>query len=277
MHRSVFLDEAVRALNIMQGKKYVDATYGQGGHSGLIASLGGEVIGIDQDLNQVNKAKDFKVYNGNFSQIKAIVKKHGWGKIDGIIFDLGLSMDQIKYGGIGLSYRNDNEILDMRLSHEGLTASQILNELPEADLISQLSKYSEDIYSKKIAEEIVRKRQKRDTPWTVADLQEVVDKVTGLGKDNSKKTLARIFQALRMIVNNEISNLKVALNDAFELLEKDGVMVVITFHSVEDRVVKQIFNSLKDVSKNERINVAKKRKLLSFERSATLRVLKKNV
>ena len=111
----------------------------------------------------------------------------------------------------------------------------------------------------------------------MADLQEVVDKVTGLGKDNSKKTLARIFQALRMIVNNEISNLKVAINDAFELLEKDGVMVVITFHSVEDRVVKQIFNSLKDVSKNERINVAKKRKLLSFERSATLRVLKKNV
>lgn len=277
MHTSVFLNEAVEALNVLPSKKYVDATFGEGGHAHLIAEKRGEIIGIDQDINQVKKEKNIKVYNGNFSEIKNIVTKHGWQKIDGAIFDLGLSMTQLKSGQKGLSFKNDTEILDMRLSKEGENVSQILEGMTQEELFYNLSKNSEDINSEKIAKEIVTARRRKNTDWTVLDLKSVISKATGLKGEAVNKTFARIFQALRMIVNNELENLKKGMMEAFELLEDDGILVVISFHSVEDRVVKQLFKDLKNKVKMEKVNVSKNRRLLSFERSATLRVIHKNV
>jgi 16S rRNA (cytosine1402-N4)-methyltransferase len=276
MHTSVYLNEAVDALNVVAGKKYVDATFGQGGHARLIAESGGVVIGIDQDKNQVALEKKLKVYEGNFRNIDEVVFKHGWTKIDGVIFDLGLSMHQLKSGNKGLSFKNDDEVLDMRLSSEGKTASEYLNEVELEELSSALSKNSEDLNSLKIAREIFLKRKNIEI-WTVGQLKNAITKATGLNTENAIKTFARIFQALRMIVNDELASIREGLIKACNLLNPGGVMVVITFHSVEDRVVKQIFNNLKEKGEISRIGVARSRKLLSFERSATLRIFKKHV
>jgi 16S rRNA (cytosine1402-N4)-methyltransferase len=275
MHTSVFLNEAVKELQVAKNKKYVDATFGQGGHAKLIRQLGGDVIGIDRDKSQVDKEKDMVIYQGNFSQIDVIVKKHGFKILDGVIFDLGLSMEQLKTGNRGLSFKNDDEPLDMRLDDKGFSASDLLNKLSYEQLENELRRNCEDLNSSKIAKEIVMYRKKIQNVWTVGDLKNVILNATSLSKEASLKTFARVFQALRMMVNDELQNIKDGINKAFELLTPGGTIVVITFHSVEDRVVKKILSALKDRGHVKRVQVEKSRSLLSFERSAKLRAIQK--
>lgn len=270
MHTTVFLEEAVRELNVQLGKKYIDATFGEGGHSVLIKKLGGEVLAIDLDPNQVAKHKDFKVVQGNFAEIEKIAKQESFTPVSGVIFDFGLSTEQIKTGGMGLSYRNDEEYLDMRLSGKGQTVAEYLEEVSREDLTEDLERYSEDINSKRIADAIVNNRKKEPVK-NVYDLKRIIDKV--LGRKSDIKTYARIFQALRIIVNDEIKSISKGLEGAKNILIENGIIVTITFHSIEDRIVKNFAKNNKEIFQHKRINVGHERKIFKFERSANLRVL----
>lgn len=272
MHTSVFLEEAVSALDVHEGKKYIDATFGEGGHSRLIQSKGGIVLGIDADTVQATKEKEIKVINGNYGDIRKIAEENDFVPVSGILFDFGLSMVQLKTGGKGLSYKNNEEPLDMRLGNDGHTAAEYLNQALPEQLVEDITKYSEDLMSNRIAHRIVRYRSEKQIE-TVEDLRKVIDDATGLHGRALEKTYARVFQAIRIIVNDEIRQIQQGLEGAYEILEPGGKIVIISFHSIEDRVVKAFVRS--KGLKKERIPVQKNRKLQTFERSATLRVIEK--
>ncbi len=272
MHTSVFLEEAVEALNVENGKKYIDATFGEGGHARQIQSKGGIVLGIDADKIQATKEKEIKVVNGNYGDIRQIAEEHDFIPVAGILFDFGLSMVQLKTGGKGLSYKNNDEPLDMRLGENGQTAAEYLNSALPEQLVEDITKYSEDLVSNRIAHRIVRYRSEKQME-TVGDLKKVIDDATGMHGRALEKTYARIFQAVRIIVNDELTQIRRGLEGAYEILEDGGRIVIISFHSIEDRVVKAFVRS--KGFKQQRIPVQKNRKLQTFERSATLRVIEK--
>lgn len=272
MHTTVFLKEAVDALNIVPDGIYIDATYGEGGHAREIISRGGKVIGIEADPVQASKEKEIHVLNGSFADIKELVQAQNIDAVDGVLFDFGLSMVQMRTGGKGLSYRQDDEVLDMRLSGRGMSAEEYLNSAPDEQLVEDLLKYSEDLKSEKIAHMIVRYRKETGLR-TVNDLKGIIDKA--LGHTGGTDTYARIFQAIRIIVNDEIETIKKGLAGAFEIVKPGGYIVVISFHSLEDRVVKAFVRSLGNKVEHTRLSVRKSRPLRSFERSATLRQIKK--
>lgn len=278
MHTTVFLNEAIEALNVQKNKKYIDATFGQGGHSARIKELGGLVLGIDLDNEQIeNSAKninDLKVIYGNFGEIANIAKSENFSPVDGVIFDFGLSMDQIKSGGKGLSYMKDNETLDMRLGQSDRSAIEILNSYSEADLRDVLIKYSENILAPEIAKRIIIARKMRRIE-KVYDLKQIIGTVVAEdGRFKKEKIFAPIFQAIRIEVNDEMNNIRRALKGCLEILKPGGVIVAITFHSLEDRLVKNFARENKARITGTRIKVEKYRKLYPFERSAKLRVLK---
>lgn len=163
MHTSVFLEEAVQHLSVEKGKKYIDATYGEGGHSHLIAQKGGLVLGIDADQLQVEKAKDITVVHGNFAEIADIASNASWVPVSGVLFDFGLSMTQLQMHGRGLSYRSEEEILDMRLfpSEQTQTAWEYVQTASEDTLRKELGAYSEDPLTDKVVKEIMSTREKK--------------------------------------------------------------------------------------------------------------------
>ncbi len=277
MHTSVFAEEAVEQLNVKSGGKYIDATVGEGGHLEKILEKGGSALGIDWDEKQIKKLEE-KIKNketltlmvGNFADIESIAKKHDFYPADGVLFDLGLSYDQLMTAGKGLSYQRDDELLDMRLNPElNNTAEYIINNFDTDRLYEIFAKNSEEINSRTIAEALVRTRRMKHIS-TVGELKKVIDRVVD---HSDKRTYARVFQALRMAVNKERENLEKGLKGATRILRTGGRGVVITFHSVEDRVVKSFVrqHNLRRVA----VNVAKKRDLYEFERSAYLRVFEK--
>ena len=237
VHRPVLLKEVISALNVKRGKKYIDATVGSGGHTWEILKRGGRVLGIDCDPeairilkteNRKQKTENRKLIfvQGNFKDLKKIAKTHRFNKVAGILFDLGLSSWQIEESGRGFSYLR-NEPLDMRMDPAlKVTAAEIVNSLTKEELYEIFAQFGEEVNSWAIANAIVRARPLK----TTKELAGVV------GNDASR--LARVFQALRIVVNNVIENLKKALPQAIELLEKGGRLVIISFHSLEDRLVK---------------------------------------
>lgn len=240
-----------------------------------ITGLGGRVLGLDRDKDQIKRLNQ-KIGNepkitlvvANFSTISQTAKKAGFYPVDGILFDLGLSMTQLTVSGKGLSYKKLNEPLDMRLDdEEEETASDLLNSLGEEDIYNLLAKNSEEPQSRTFAEGVVRARKLKRIK-TVGDLIEIINSI---GVFSDEKTLARIFQALRMAVNHERESLDAGLRSAYELLKPEGRMVVITFHSVEDRWVKRFIqeNKLKTVTKKPvRDKISRK-----FSRSAKMRII----
>ena len=271
MHNSVFLKEAVDALSVKKEGKYRDETYGVGGHTAEIMRQGGRVLAIDLDPSVSSGQSATKhIVQGNFSDIKEIAEKDKWFPVRGIIFDLGLSMEQLGKSKKGFSYRNDEDALDMRLSGKGITASEVLNTYSEEELEELIAKYSEEIMSLKIVRKIVAIR-KNHPIVTVLDLKKVIESVISR---SSYDVYARIFQALRIIVNDEINNLRKGLTEAFEIIGKGGKIVVITFHSIEDREVKRIVATLKNVLET-RIDVKRQRALAPYEKSARLRIIQK--
>jgi len=276
MHRPVLLNESIAALNIQTGHLYIDATVGEGGHLWAMLKKGAIVLAIDRDESQItklreifNKEKNVIFEHGNFADIKQIAQKRGFNSVSGILFDLGLSNDQLQNRGIGLSYKKNDESLDMRLNiGDHPSAQKLVNTLNEEQLYQIFAKNSEDLNSRQIAHAIVEER-KRKSLEKVNDLVILIKKVVSNSPNGS---IARIFQALRIEVNNELKNLESALKDAPLLVQSGGRIVVISFHSLEDRIVKQFIkkNQLKQLSKKI---IKAGREHFSFERSAKLRVI----
>jgi 16S rRNA (cytosine1402-N4)-methyltransferase len=276
MHTPVLLEEAIKALEVSEGKKYIDATFGEGGHSRRILDGGGEVLGIEWDDEKfkvqssclAGRQAKFKVFRnlklvlGNFRDVEKIAKRNNFYPVDGVLFDLGLSMEQIEKSGRGFSYKKTNEPLDMRISRElDRTAADIVNSLSARQLYEIFASNSEEISSWAIAQAIVSARG-------LTKIETVGDLVTIIGGNES--ILRRIFQALRIEVNREFDNLEKGLRGAVRILKEKGRVVVITFHPLEDRIVKQFVVNNKLMSLTRKPIVAKNGK--SFERSAKMRV-----
>lgn len=280
MHNPVLLQEVIDALKVKKGGLYIDATLGEGGHTLAILRKGGRVLGIDLDRQQISNfhspakeltsnRKNLILIEGNFKNIERIAKKNNFYPVDGVLFDLGLSIGQIQHSGRGFSFKKSSEPLDMRLSNRlKIKASDLVNGLSQEELCEIFSKYSEEINSTAISKAIVRGRCFKKIT-TVADLTKIIDQAIGR-KD--EKVYQRIFQALRIVVNDEFENLKEGLKGAVMLLKKNGRIAVITFHSLEDRIVKRFIhdNQLKLVTKKPIVS----KNNIPFERSAKLRVIK---
>lgn len=247
-HRSVLLREVLEFLQVESGKKYIDATLGGGGHALEIVSRGGSVLGIDVDpdsINYVRKNTGLIPIQGNFKDIDTIAASQGFSKVAGIIFDLGVSSHQIEEGSRGFSFQEEGP-LDMRMDKIGqkLTAADILNLGDKNELYEIFNKFGEEPRARILVLAIIRARKVKAFR-IVSDLLKVVDdiyKVKGVISDKIRATISkRIFQALRIAVNSELSNLEEALPKAVSLLEDGGKLEVISFHSLEDRIVKKSF------------------------------------
>lgn len=248
-HLPVLLDEVLAGLDIRPDGAYIDGTCGGGGHSSEIAKRlsGGTLVGIDRDPDAVKAASErlapygFKAAKGNYSDIREIARENGITAADGILLDLGVSSHQLDTEERGFSYHG-NAPLDMRMSQEGQTAADLVNTLAEDELSRILFEYGEEKFSRRIAGEIVRRRADKpiETTEELADI--VRDSIPAKFK-RDKNPCRKTFQALRIAVNCEFEHLDRGLDEAFELLKTGGRLCVITFHSIEDRIVKQRFAS----------------------------------
>lgn len=277
MHTPVLLDKVLGVLEAREGGRYIDATAGGGGYIKSLLEKEASILAIDWDEDQIkNLGLRFKnkenltLVVGNFAQIERIVKENGFFSVDGVIFDLGLSMSQLKEGGRGFSYKRLGEPLDMRINKSlTISAEDLINTLSEKELYEIFAKNAEEINSRTVARAIVRARHLKRVK-KVSDMTEIIDGVLGR-KD--ERVYARIFQAIRMTVNNELENLREGLKGALMVLKEGGKMVVVTFHSVEDRLVKRFIQQYSEkIKEHSMIQSGKK---YSFERSAKLRIIVK--
>ena len=251
-HRSVLLDESLRLLEASRGGLYVDATLGMGGHSeGILdASPDASVIGIDQDSEALDMAKRRLIRFGsrvrfvkdNFSDIRKIVEVE---RLAGIIADLGVSSMQLDSGSRGFSFRFDAP-LDMRMDQDAgrMTAAELLATASEKEIADIIYQYGEERASRKIARWIVEKRESGQPIETTVQLAELVRRAVRTSPKDKIHPATRTFQALRIAVNNELEILEQFISDSVDLLKINGVLAIITFHSLEDRVVKQSFQRL---------------------------------
>jgi 16S rRNA (cytosine1402-N4)-methyltransferase len=254
-HVPVLINQTIEYLNIKPDGIYVDCTLGGGGHSqAIISKLGskGVLIGIDQDKTAIEAASKrlgqyearFEAVHSNYKNITRIVTGLGFKEIDGVIFDLGVSSHQLDTSERGFSYNHDAP-LDMRMDQRAqLTAEDLVNSLSEADLADIIWRYGEERWSKRIAQFIVERRKYAPLK-TTGQLVDVIKAAIPAGaRREGPHPAKRTFQALRIGVNKELDVLETGLQDAVTLLKKGGRIGVITFHSLEDRVVKDIFKNL---------------------------------
>lgn len=248
VHKSVLFDEAIAALEIDENKIIADGTAGGGGHSREIAKKAKRLIAIDQDpdaiavLNERLSAFDnVTIVHDNFSNIKSILSTLNVDGLDGMLLDLGVSSFQLDNGDRGFSFHQDAP-LDMRMSKEGLSAFDVVNNYGEKELADVIYRYGEEKFSRSIARNIVKYRAEKPIETTF-ELVDII-KSSMPAKELKKGHPARkTFQAIRIEVNGELDRLKSALDDAFDCLNPGGIIAVITFHSLEDRIVKEKFNS----------------------------------
>lgn len=244
-HIPVLAEETVKALDVRPGGRYIDCTLGGGGHAEAIlekSAPGGQLLGIDADPDAIQIATDrleryrdsVLIVNDNFSNIKAICYKHDFVPVHGIVMDLGLSSIQLTEDSRGFSFQH-RAPLDMRLNpNQEITAADIVNTYPEHELAQVIKTYGEEGFSRQIARRIVEERPLR----TTTDLANTVERVIG-GRRKKIHPATKTFQALRIAVNLELTNLQSALRQAIDLLGYEGRLVVISYHSLEDRIVKQ--------------------------------------
>jgi 16S rRNA (cytosine1402-N4)-methyltransferase len=250
-HTSVLLEQTVEYLKVEPGKKYIDATLGGGGHAREIVKQGGKVLGIDFDQDALDYVrselriengelrKDFVLVKGNFVDIDTIAREHGFEEVAGILFDLGVSLHQFDKADRGFSFRNEGP-LDMRMDRDlNVKAKDLVNILSKGELYELFHKLGEERFAHAIADHIVRAR--RISPiQTTRELSEIVQQAVPR-RYTEINPATRIFQALRIAVNDELNNLRDALPKAIKLIESGGRMSVISFHSLEDRIVKHQF------------------------------------
>ncbi len=252
-HISVLLEESVSALDIKPDGVYVDCTAGGGGHSAQILSYlneNGRMYLFDRDPDAIKVITErFKgdervtIIHDNYSNIKLALDALGVSAVDGIVADLGVSSFQLDTAERGFSFHNDAE-LDMRMSKIGLSAKDVVNTYSENELFKVITEYGEEKFARKIASNIVKAREKKEIETTF-QLSEIISNSIPAKFKRDGHPARKTFQAIRIEVNNELDGLKAVLPDMFGLLKKDGVLAIITFHSLEDKIVKDYFSTLK--------------------------------
>jgi len=296
MHIPVLLHEVLEYVNPQPGWKFIDATIDGGGHAMAIMERivpGGKLLGIEWDSELLNQLKfkiqgsrfkdDVILVNDSYANLREIAKKHGFSEVDGIFFDLGMSRWHLEEAGRGFSFLKD-EPLDMRYSCQEFskeTAAEIVNKSSYDELVRILKEYGEEKFAKSIAAAIVEAR-KRNPIKSTFQLVEIIKNSTPFWYRRRRIHFAtKTFQALRIAVNGELDNLRVGLQQAEELLKNKGRIAVISFHSLEDRIVKNFF---KESNKEKRLNIITKKPIRAglaeisanpSARSAKLRVAEK--
>lgn len=256
LHYSVLLNECIEGLNIKENGKYVDATVGYAGHSkNILAKIKkGHLFAFDEDEAAVKYSKkelssigdNFTVFRENFVNMPKVLKDSGIEKVDGILFDLGFSSPQIDDASRGFSFMLDAP-LDMRMDNQNnLTAQMIVNTYSKEELIKIFYEYGEEKLSKVIAEKIVLERKTKKINTTL-ELVDIILSAVGANYFYKNHPERKIFQALRIEVNNELKVLEEVLPQAIDMLSSGGRMCVITFHSLEDKIVKKIFKKYSEV------------------------------
>ena len=255
-HKPVLLKECIEGLNIKKDGIYVDGTLGGAGHSKEILrnlSNKGLLIGIDRDEEALNAAKqnlleynNVKYIHGNHDDIKEILENIGIGKVDGILLDLGVSSYQLDEKNRGFSYLGENE-LDMRMDKtQTLTAKTVVNTYKEENLANIIYEYGEEKFSRSIARNICNYRKQKEIE-TTKELVEIIEKSIPKSKQTGGHPAKKTFQAIRIEVNNEIKPLEKTVADCIDVLAPKGRLCIITFHSLEDRAVKNAFNKAKGI------------------------------
>ncbi len=251
-HVSVLLEESINALSVKQVGIYVDGTLGGGGHSSrlLTHSDGAKLIGIDRDKEALSAARkrlecfgDRVSYcHGNYCEIKQILKDKGIDKIDGAILDLGVSSYQLDNGERGFSY-NHNAKLDMRMDRsKGITAYDVVNGYEKHELVRIFRDYGEEKFASQIANKIIGFRQTKPVETTFELSELIKEGIPAAKRREGGHPAKRVFQAIRIEVNGELEVLRQSVEDFFDCLKPGGRLAIITFHSLEDRIVKQSFN-----------------------------------
>lgn len=247
-HTSVLPEECINGLNIKPDGIYFDCTAGGGGHSARIAKhlKSGTLVAIDQDPDAIKAAtkalEEFacaKVVKSNFSEIDSVARELCISEIDGVLFDLGVSSHQLDEASRGFSYKREAP-LDMRMSQNGLSAGDVVNTYSEAELSRILFEYGEERYARNIARNIIKNREIAPIETTL-QLAEIIASSVPASVRRDKNPSKRSFQAIRIEVNKELDCLSEGLEKVFSLLKSGGRICVISFHSLEDRLVKQKF------------------------------------
>lgn len=294
-HISVLKNESIDGLSIKKGDIIIDGTLGGGGHTvEMIKRFGKDIkiIGFDLDIDAKARTEnvigdlpnDFTFINKGFQDIDIVLKEMGVDRVDGILLDLGISSFQLEVAGRGFSFLKDEPLLmtmKKNPTDEDLTALDIVNTWEEQTLADIIYGFGEEKYSRKIAKAIVEARKENDIKTTF-DLVRIIDKAVGKNYRGLKiHPATRTFQALRIATNSELTNLEQVIKKGFDFLKKGGRMSVITFHSLEDRIVKKSFVNLKN---NQLVNIINKKPILPSEeeikqnprsRSAKLRIIEK--
>jgi len=260
-HVPVLLKETIELLNVKKGGKYIDGTLGGGGHSRAILEAGGTVLGIDCDQEAIKSARKrlseacptshcqqagagslgafrWTLVKGNFNQLTKIAKEMGFEKVEGVLFDLGVSSHQLETADRGFSFNLESK-LDMRMDQElKITARDLVNGLGEKELEKLFSKLGGEHHSRKVARAICRQRQLKPIETSDQLAKVILRSVSPRGRNDRTHPATRVFQALRIAVNDELNSLRSVLPQTVDLLRPGGRLVVISFHSLEDRIVK---------------------------------------
>lgn len=264
-HIPVMLKEVLDFLNIKKDHWYVDCNLGGGGHTEGILKKGGKVIGIDLDpdaikevaknhaiqtigeyFHEYGRSDSLILYQSNFADLQETLTRFKTPKVSGILYDLGVSSYQLETTDRGFSFNKDAP-LDMRMNPDlGVSAQDLLAALSERELSELFLKYGEENFAKPIARRIVEYRKTTKLIQTTDELAKIILTVRRRSPSDRTHPATRVFQALRIAVNDELNSLKVSLPQAFEALEKSGRLVVISFHSLEDRIVKNYFRELEE-------------------------------
>lgn len=246
LHETVLLKEAVDGLSVKEDGIYIDGTAGGGGHSFEIAKRlkNGKLFALDRDPDAVTAAKTrlaglpAEVVRSNYTEFDAVLKNFGYEKMDGMLLDLGVSSYQLDNPERGFSYRSEAP-LDMRMDKTGTSAGELLNTLSEAELAKIFYEYGEERYSGRIARAVVRNRPLR----TTTEFADVISDCLPAAAKRDGHPARRCFQALRIAVNGELDAVSDVIGKAFDRLNVGGRIAIITFHSLEDRIVKKAFAS----------------------------------
>lgn len=247
VHKSVLFDEAIKSLNINDKKIFVDGTAGGGGHSKEIAKNAKALISIDQDPDAIqvlherlDSFSNVTIVQNNFENVKSILDELDVDGIDGMLLDLGVSSFQLDTAERGFSYHKDAP-LDMRMSKQGISAKDVVNSYSEEELANIMFKYGEEKFSRRIAKNIVLARQEKEIE-TTGELVDIIKASYPKAKMRDSHPARKTFQAIRIEVNAELDKLSKTLDDALDVLNSGGRLSIITFHSLEDRMVKERFN-----------------------------------
>jgi len=249
MHQPVLLEQVIQYLDPKPNENFIDCTIGEAGHGRTILELNspdGRMLGIDVDAESLKRLEPHErlvLAHGNFKDLKKIAEENRFSNIDGILFDLGLSSWQIDESGKGFTFRKDEPLVMILNDKQEVTAEEVINKWPEESLVDILNKFGEERYGRKIVRGIVSERKLHPIKTTF-QLKNIILRSIPFSQTRRgavSRVLARVFQALRIVINDELENLTKGLEQAFEIINPGGRIIVISFHSLEDRIVKNFF------------------------------------